>query len=154
MIVFRLVAEPNITLNGDGSRLYPGRWNHKGIPCLYTSENSSVATLEVLVNAGDWRIFNARKYKLLHIHVPDKKIIRIRDAELPGDWNTPSISNSTRTFGSDILMNQRILGFSVPSVVAPLERNIILNTSHLQFRRWITVKKVSPFHFDERLLKK
>jgi RES domain-containing protein len=38
-------------LSGTGARLKGGRWNPPGIPVIYTSENISLALLEILANA-------------------------------------------------------------------------------------------------------
>lgn len=153
MIVYRLAAEPYVNLSGEGARQYPGRWNEKGIPCLYTSESASAATLEVLVNTGDWRVFTFKRYKLMHIHLPDSRIMHIRETELPKDWNELSISDSTRAFGAVQLKQVKYMGFSVPSVVAPLERNVILNTAHPDFKKEVKLKYETPFRFDQRLLR-
>lgn len=152
MTVYRLAAEPHLTLTGEGARMYPGRWNEKGTPCIYTSQSTASATLEVLVNTGDWQAFLFRNYKLIHIQVADRKIKIIKESELPENWNDLVVSNTTRVFGANLFRNN-ILAFAVPSVVVPLERNIILNPAHRDFKRSVSVRKITPFKFDRRLLK-
>jgi len=39
--------------SGEGSRVYPGRWNKKGQAMIYTSERYSTAMLEKLVRLGE-----------------------------------------------------------------------------------------------------
>jgi RES domain-containing protein len=33
--------------SGEGARLYGGRWNHKGVPMVYTAGSQSLAMLEL-----------------------------------------------------------------------------------------------------------
>lgn len=51
LTVWRLVAERHAAraFDGEGGRLYGGRWNHPGIPVVYTSATLSLAALELLV---------------------------------------------------------------------------------------------------------
>ena len=35
---------------GEGARLFGGRWNRRGTPIIYTAESLSLAMLEILVN--------------------------------------------------------------------------------------------------------
>ena len=36
-----------------GASLYGGRWNHKGIPVIYTADSRALCALEVLASAAD-----------------------------------------------------------------------------------------------------
>ena len=39
--------------SGEGSRLYPGRWNERGQSVIYASEHYSTALLETLARTGE-----------------------------------------------------------------------------------------------------
>ncbi len=39
--------------DGEGARLFGGRWNSPGVPAVYASESRALALLEVLVGLGD-----------------------------------------------------------------------------------------------------
>ncbi len=45
----------------------------------------------------------------------------------------------------------RRLGLRVPSVVEPLERNLLLNPAHAQYGRIVLTVERDPFSFDGRL---
>ena len=50
-IVYRIAMQRYVSdLSGFGARITGGRWNHKGIALIYTSENRSLATVETLVH--------------------------------------------------------------------------------------------------------
>ena len=51
MIVYRLTSGDHIKdLSGTGAKLYGGRWNSAGLHAIYSTENISLAILEVLVH--------------------------------------------------------------------------------------------------------
>lgn len=121
-------------LNGEGARLVGGRWNSIGVRAVYCAESPSLAALEILVHlAGeDWP-----PYSILDIEIPDELII-----EPTGS------TDDTRAVGDELL--KRGLAFAVPSAVNGLERTVVINPEHPDFRR-ITVGKIRPFVLDQRL---
>ena len=51
MRVFRIAKKQYLKdLSGEGSRLFGGRWNKKGMAMLYFSDSLSTSLLEVLVH--------------------------------------------------------------------------------------------------------
>lgn len=152
MIVYRLVRANRITLDGKGAAEYPGRWNTMDVPCIYTSASPSLAQLEVLANIDDWKIFITVPHVILRIEVPDQKITIIEELDLPPGWAHPVYTSETQDMGTTFLNNPDILGFSVPSAVNKLERNIILNPRAEGFTSLVKIADKIPFEFDERLL--
>ena len=122
-------------LSGDGAARFGGRWNPKGTPAVYCSENSSLAALEVLANLVRPSAFPA--HRILDLDVPDQAIA----------FADPSAANPPRT-GAELL--RKNLALSAPSAVNPLERNVVINPAHPDFRR-IAVGDLRPFVFDARL---
>ena len=73
MIVYRLTSGDHINdLSGTGSKLYGGRWNSVGLNATYTTENISLAVLEVLVHIKKYRL--PLDYHLVTISIPDNII--------------------------------------------------------------------------------
>ena len=122
-------------LSGDGAARFGGRWNPKGVPAVYCSENSSLAALEVLVNLARPSAFPA--HSVLDLDVPDEAIAF-----------APSTSPDTRATGAAILRDH--LALAAPSAVNPLERNVVINPLHRDFGR-VVAGNIQPFVFDERL---
>lgn len=151
MTVYRLVRSNRAALDGKGAAMYPGRWNSENIPCLYTSSSPSLAQLEVMVNSDDWKLFVTVPHVVLQISIPDKKIRQLEENDLPKDWNRAEPHYSTQQFGTILLNNFSLLGFSVPSAVNKLERNIILNPRS-DFFSSVQIESQIPFDFDPRLI--
>lgn len=122
-------------LNGEGASQYGGRWNPKGTRAVYCSENSSLAALEVLANLASPSAFPI--HRVLDLDVPDEAIAVAE----------PSTGN-TRRMGAELLRAH--LALAAPSVVNPLERNVVINPMHPDFRR-VRVGEIQSFTFDERL---
>ena len=70
-------------------------------------------------------------------------IERVEVAPDPGD---------AVAFGDARLGVVGVPGFSVPSFVLALERNVVLNPDHPEFASLVTHGEVRPFPLDRRLL--
>src|SRR5688572_29551087 len=103
MRVYRLVNSTYASdLTGEGARLHGGRWNHIGVPCVYASENRSLAVLEFSVNVQIQSIL--RNLSLVELDIPgDYHEVHIPD--LPGNWRAAPAPASTKDFGSTLLKN-------------------------------------------------
>ena len=122
-------------LSGEGAARYGGRWNPRGMPAVYCSENSSLAALEVLANLARPSTFPS--YRVLDLDVPDGAIFML--AEPVGD---------TRRAGAELLRTH--LAIAAPSAVNPLERNVVISPAHPDFDR-VVPGVTRPFVFDRRL---
>ena len=107
-------------LSGEGAARYGGRWNPRGMPAVYCSENPSLAALEVLVNlpgrprspaTASW----TSKSRMERFFMPPEPV---------GD---------TRQAGAELLRTH--LALAAPSAVNPLERNVVLSPAHPDFIR-------------------
>ena len=150
MWAFRLCRSVYPAYDGDGARRAGGRWNSKGIPVLYMSENRSLAVLEVLVHLSGTL---PDKYLLGAAQIPDDLgVEKIADDELPDNWSTlsPAEQVATRRLGDGWVERQTSPVLSVPSVIVG-ERNYVLNPAHPEFERISFVEPVL-FQFDLRLI--
>jgi RES domain-containing protein len=129
-----------------GSRLYPGRWNTPASPVIYASEHYSTALLEKLVR-GSGRLPPNQHY--VQITIPAGASHEVVDvASMPG-WDTfpPLVS---KDFGEAWQRSKRSLLLLVPSIVARLDLNVIINPEHPEFPR-VQVGLHLPVHWDRRL---
>jgi RES domain-containing protein len=151
MIIYRLAIEAfKNDLSGNGSKLFGGRWNQPGFPAIYTSENISLAVLEIIVNADKNHI--PPSYYLLKLQVPDNLPIKlVTQPGLKEKWYTDF--EYTQFIGSRFLELGKEAVLKMPSAIVKEEYNFLLNPAHIDFKK-ITLKDSMPFDYDIRLLKK
>lgn len=140
MLVFRICRDIHQALDGEGARLFGGRWNSPGQPVVYTSEHISLCVLEQLVHLDLDLI--PENWVVVTIEIPDHF-----SGEKPS--KIPSKEEATRSFGDKWLTEKRSLFLKVPSFVISKEYNILLNPLHKEMKK-VVVKNVSPFVFDPR----
>ena len=134
--------------DGEGARLYGGRWNSTGTRMVYTAATPSLAVLEVLVHLHVTGPLGG--YVLIEAAIPETLVDEAR--RLPADWRIQPAPESTRRLGDDWIRSASSAALAVPSVLSPSERLFLLNPAHRDFGR-IRIGKPSPFVIDPRLLK-
>ena len=150
---WRLLKEKLLgeAFNGEGARIYGGRWNNKGTAVVYISGSLSLAALETFVHLG----FETSKIKFSSIMViiPDEvKIREVNIKSLPYDWRDEPSPESTKSIGSEWAKKMETVVLRVPSVIIPTEFNYVLNPLHPDFRK-LTIGKPNTFSFDSRMWK-
>jgi RES domain-containing protein len=133
-------------LEGVGAKLYGGRWNHMGTPCIYTSESRALAVLEYLVNVTIQHI--PKRLSIASFEFDEKQLETPLMKSLPEDWQSIPASFTTKSFGTEML-NRGLPGFKIPSVVIPDEYNYILNP--LAGGPFFKLVEVKDFVYDVRL---
>lgn len=153
MIVYRIVDSEYIegAYSGKGAEEFPGRWNYKGIPIVYTSESLSLCALELFVHLND----RGRKGQYVSISATISKSISILSIPLtglPDDWNSDPPITATRSMGSEWARSKRSAVLKVPSAVVSGEFNYLINPHHPSFSK-IVVHSPVPFVYDPRMWK-
>ncbi len=135
-------------LNGEGARLFGGRWNQKGDACIYTSGIRSLCILEYLANVSLEDMPPDLSFTTYHL--PDKsyRIIPIKD--LPERWDAVPPAGATKQFGSRLLGDETCTCFAVPSVVVPEEWNFILNPASANFNQ-LKIISIERWTLDHRI---
>lgn len=129
-----------------GSKLFPGRWNTAASPMIYASEHYSTALLEKLVR-GSGSLPPNQHY--IEITLPNGITYEIVEpAQLPG-WDAPA-GGVSKAFGAAWQRSRRSLLLIVPSVVARMEHNFLLNPEHPEFPQ-VTHGLHRPVWWDSRL---
>lgn len=152
MLVYRIARTPYIRdLSGTGARLYGGRWNHKGIGMVYTSENRALATVEYLVHVPLSLI--PRDLSIATLRIPDRLTTKTPAvADLPANWRDYPAPPALADLGTQWTISQETLLLRVPSAVVKHEWNILLNPSHPDMP-YVTIAQVEAYAFDTRLLR-
>jgi RES domain-containing protein len=130
-------------LTGNGCALRSGRWHQRGTPVVYCSDHPSTALLEVLVHV-DFEEFPA-SYTLLKIACPDDLAVQAIDSEAVDFADLVE----TQTFGNSLLRQSNTCLFSVPSVVMPEARNVLINPQHKAASQ-IRIETIATYPLDQR----
>ena len=147
MRAYRLTRAKYAAFSGTGSILVNGRWHWAGVPMIYCAESRALAVLETLVHARKDQI--PSDYVFYEVVVDESGIEAVSSDEAPQGWRATEAAAS-RTFGTKWMQSRRSLALTVPSVVIPEERNLLLNSEHVAFAS-IQVDGPRSFHFDPRL---
>jgi RES domain-containing protein len=152
MKLYRIVKQTYVDdLSGEGARIYGGRWNHKGVPALYTSESIALAAMEVLVHLNPADL--PTDLQLVTIHLPDDSAMEvIMPEELPEGWRRYPPPGKLTEQGTLWLKKREKLLLRVPSAVIPREWNVLLNPHHPEFKT-VKILTIEPFGFDKQLIK-
>lgn len=132
-------------LEGTGSKLYGGRWNAVGTPCIYTSQSRALAILEYAVNVNIDMI--PRGLSLCVFEIEEKDILTVQIKDLPGNWTAIPAPSATKEFGSAILASDCAV-LKIPSIVVSDEFNYILNPL---IKNAFKLLEVKDFVFDLRI---
>lgn len=151
MRIYRIADQRHPIWDGTGAALLGGRWNSPGRLAIYGSLSSACAMLELLAHAGIGRIPDTQQ--IVTAEVPDQEALieRHDPVSLPDGWDAED-SGSARRFGDDWLRSQRSLVLVVPSVVARLEFNAVVNPAHPDFPR-VRVSAPESVIWDRRLFR-
>jgi RES domain-containing protein len=101
--------------------------------------------LGVLVN-------NKLQYAIATINIPDSLIDVLKVEQLPSDWKTNPPPESTAQIGDTWIQNNSSLALVVPSVVVPIEENVLINPFHKDFSK-ISIIEINDYYYDDRMWK-
>jgi RES domain-containing protein len=150
MWVWRLARAAFPALDGEGARLYGGRWNSPGNPVVYASASRALSVLERLVGTEPDDV--PSDLTLFELELPDTlEIGTLSAAELDPAWRRPR-SELCRRIGDEWIADQATPVLAVPSVIIPEESNYLVNPAHPESIR-VQVRGRTPFAFDPRLLR-
>ena len=155
MWAYRLARQQHVasSLDGEGARLWGGRWNVPGHRLVYLADHPATAILETLVHLTDPTLMPT-DYVLLTVDVPDATVIvadRIDPDTLPPDWREGSSVACQRAGHAWLDGVAHAAACWAPSAVVPGASNLLLDPEHAGAG---TVRVIArqPFIFDPRLL--
>ncbi len=149
MRVFRICSKAHAAFDGEGARLYGGRWNRRGTAVVYASDSLALAALELLVHADA----DLLPDDLVSVaaEVPDGlRVDSVAASDLPRDWRRHPAPEALADRGTAWARAGRTAVLAVPSALVPRERNFLLNPAHPDFKK-IRTQTPEPFALDTRL---
>jgi RES domain-containing protein len=151
-IVWRL-ARPEFAdeLDGEGARLFGGRWNSRGQRALYTSRHLSLSVLEAYVNIPPELRDELPELRAVQISIPDDAgTLHVSRQQLDDLLAGPNARGACRDIGDRWIERNAELVLDVPSVLVPEESNLIVNPAHPRMPE-VKILSARAFHFDPRL---
>ncbi|HVR29407.1 MAG TPA: RES family NAD+ phosphorylase [Thermoanaerobaculia bacterium] len=141
-------ARAATAFEGEGARLYGGRWNSPGTALVYTAESQSLAALELLVHLQASQLLTS--YCSISATFDGELIEVIDRAALPRQWRRFPAPVELQEIGDRWAAARRSVVLEVPSAVVPAERLFLLNPSHSDFAS-VAIGSPVPFELDPRL---
>ena len=150
LLAYRIVKKrfASSAFDGEGSKLFGGRWNSKGKRCVYTGGSQSLSMLELLVHLRDDTILD--QYTLFTVSLMEEDVLAL--SEFPDNWNEYPAPPDTAVIGDQWLEQAPSLALRVPSVIVPREYNYLINPSHPRMKALLASIEESPLDIDPRLL--
>ena len=153
MQVWRICKErfAGAAFDGEGARLYAGRWNPAGVRMVYTSTSLALAAVELFVHLDpgdapdDLVLISATMFP------GQVSIERLEVARLPADWRAAEHAQ-LRQIGAEGIVSQRSAALEAPSLAVEGEWNVLINPSHPDFPK-IQLLPPRAFRFDERMFR-
>jgi RES domain-containing protein len=136
--------------DGEGARLYGGRWNSPGVAVVYASESRALATLEVL--AGLQTNSPLPEYVLIPGEFDESLVVAVEVEELPADWRRNPPPPSTQRLGDDWIASGASAVLKVPSALLPQESNYLFNPRHPAFSE-VKIGQPERLAMDPRLIR-
>ena len=135
--------------DGEGARLYGGRWNPPGFAVIYTAESIALAILEILVHLE--REEQLKTYEIASATFPDSAVEELDLERLPSRWRKSPAPTTLQRLGSAWLTDGASPVLRVPSVITgERESNYLLNPSHPDFSN-LELSEPESFWIDPRL---
>ena len=138
-------------MDGEGARLYGGRWNSRGTRMVYLAGSLSLAQLEMLVHLDSTAIL-MRRYVVIPVDIPESLITELSESEWPENWEGTASRRHTVRVGDEWIRRGSSAVLKVPSAVIPVEVNYLLNPQHLDAKE-IAVGLPMSLNLDSRLIK-
>ncbi len=133
---------------GEGARLFGGRWNTPGHRAIYAADSVALAALEMLVHLGDREILY--HYSVHAVHFTDRHVMTVKPRSLPETWRNSPAPHELQVVGDAWIADRTSVVLAVPSAVVPIETNYVVNPEHPDFAS-LTTEGPLDFTFDPRL---
>lgn len=148
MQIYRIADGRHPIWDGSGAALIGGRWNSPGKLIIYGSFSYSCAMLEILAHANIGRVPETHQYVIAEVS-EDVSVEVLLEDTLPQGWDSENTA-SARAFGDQWLNEARSAILIVPSVIARLDRNALVNPLHPDAKKLI-VSEPKKVIWDKRL---
>lgn len=134
--------------DGEGARLFGGRWNSPGVAVVYVASSRSLAALEMAVHLD--RSMLLASFVLIPCRFDERLVTTVNRSTLPAQWRRDPASSTLAAIGDGWVKAGESAVLQVPSAIVEAETNFLLNPAHGDFRL-IKIGAAEDFEFDPRL---
>jgi len=138
--------------DGEGARLYGGRWTRVGRRAVYTSSSVSLATLEIVAHLDYNRSLIENQYSLFKVDISEDLVLDADISSLRGRWMISPPPPELCAVGDAWLNEKRKPVLRVPSAIVFSESNYLLDPKHPDFSR-LVIGEERAYSLDPRLLR-
>jgi len=149
IVSYRVVKAKHLdsAFDGEGARLYGGRWNNKGVPLVYTSNSLALCSLEIFIHLPSYKLL--AEYIYITATFDSELLTKVF---LIDGWDARPVSKIAQTIGDQWINECQSAVLKVPSVLMPDGYNYLINNKHPDFND-IKIGKPLPLQFDTRFEK-
>lgn len=151
-VAWRIVKpkHADTAFDGEGARIFGGRWNSPGTAMVYTACSKSLAALEMLVHLPSYTLIEL--FVCIPVTFDSRLVLSLDRSSLPTGWQAEPAPSASRSLGDVWIRTNPSAVLEVPSAVIPSEVNYLLNPAHADFKK-IEIGSPEHFQFDPRLRK-
>lgn len=134
--------------NGDGARLYGGRWNSPRVAMVYVAESRALAALEMVAHLDQAALLNT--FVLIPCRFDARLVIALDRRRLPDCWRRNPAPAELAGIGDQWVQRAESAVLAVPSAIIDDETTFLLNPAHADFSK-IKIGAPQAFDVDARL---
>ncbi len=134
--------------DGEGARVFGGRWNSPGTTMVYGAESIALAALELLVHLQASQLLAS--YSVIPASFDEGMVERLDATSLPRGWRAHPAPVRLQEIGDRWVARGRSAVLRVPSAIVPAEWNYLLSPAHPDFAK-VEIGPASAFALDARL---
>lgn len=116
--------------DGEGARVWGGRWHSAGHVVVYTAASTSLGLLEKMVHTEEGLL---PFYVTIPVTFDADLVELVEPPKLPANWRSLPAPHELQQIGDAWVDSLRSCILEVPSVIVPHESNYILNPGHPDF---------------------
>jgi RES domain-containing protein len=134
--------------DGEGARLYGGRWSSPGTRTVYVAESLALATLEILVHLQSPVL--PTDYVIFTVDIPPDGVEILPESALPVNWRLYPPPPENQSIGDEWTRQRSSLALRVPSAITTTDFNYLLNPQHPDFHL-LAIQGPSDLDIDPRV---
>lgn len=117
--------------DGEGARLFGGRWNSPGVSAVYVASSRSLAALEMAVHLDPSALLLS--FVLIPCEFEERLVTAVDRSALPARWRRVPSPPELAAIGDAWVKQARSAVLAVPSAIIEEESNYLLNPAHPEF---------------------